>query len=157
MKSQELSSACAPLCCKSMCCASPFLRGWWGSCGQQIQTISEGPYSKMLVQGNNLRFRDQGGSRGREQNPGTQDQKTRTVSTCSSNPGGISLISGDPNPQCLLKGTVQMGGALRYKWEVYCWVCLSSKLRSVEGTAIKMGSVLPYKLEGVLQYFLQDQ
>ena len=43
----------------------------------------------MLAQGNNLRVRDQGGSRGRSR---TQDQKTRTISTCWSNPGGISLI-----------------------------------------------------------------
>ena len=42
---------------------------------------------------------------------------------------------------------VQMGGALQYKWEVYCWASLSSKLRSQEGTAIQMGGVLPYKLE----------
>ena len=41
----------------------------------------------MLAQGNNLRLRDQGGSRGRSR---TQDQKTRTVSTCWNNPGGIS-------------------------------------------------------------------
>ena len=43
----------------------------------------------MLAQGNNPRLRDQGGSRGSSR---TQDQKTRTVSTCWSNPGGISLI-----------------------------------------------------------------
>ena len=42
----------------------------------------------MLAQGNNLRLRDQGGSRGRSRN---QDQKTRTISTCWSNPGGLSL------------------------------------------------------------------
>ena len=32
-------SACAPLCCKNMCCASRFCR----SCGQQIQAMSKGP------------------------------------------------------------------------------------------------------------------
>ena len=42
----------------------------------------------MLAQGNNLKVRDQGRSRGRSR---TQDQKTRTISTCWSNPGGISL------------------------------------------------------------------
>ena len=42
---------------------------------------------------------------------------------------------------------VQMGGVLQYKWEVYCWVALSSRLRRQEGTAIQMGNVLPYKLE----------
>ena len=40
-----------------------------------------------------------------------------------------------------------MGGVLQYKWEVYCRVSLSSKLRSQERTAIQMGGVLPYKLE----------
>ena len=42
---------------------------------------------------------------------------------------------------------VQMGGVLQYKWEVYSWVSLSSRLRSQESTAIQMGGVLPYKLE----------
>ena len=45
--------------------------------------------SKMLVQGNNLRLRDEGGSRGWSSN---QDQKTRTVGTCWINPGGLSMI-----------------------------------------------------------------
>ena len=43
----------------------------------------------MLAQGNNLWLRGQGGSRRRSR---TQDQKTRTVSTCWSNPGGFYLI-----------------------------------------------------------------
>ena len=56
--------------------------------------------------------------------------------------------SGDPNPQYFSKSTaVQMGGVLPYKWEAYCRVSLSSKLRSQESTAIEMGGVLPYKLE----------
>ena len=33
-----------------------------------------------------------------------------------------------------------MGGVLQYKWEVYCWASLSSKLRSQEGPAIQMGA-----------------
>ena len=45
----------------------------------------------MLAQGNNLRLRDEGRSRGRSR---TQDQKTRTVSTCWNNPAGISPILG---------------------------------------------------------------
>ena len=36
---------------------------------------------------------------------------------------------------------------MQYKWEVYCRVSLSSKLRSQESTAIQMGGVLPYELE----------
>ena len=56
--------------------------------------------------------------------------------------------SGDPNPQYFSKSTaVQMGGVLQYKWEAYCRVSLSSKLRSQESMAIQMGGVLPYKLE----------
>ena len=61
--------------------------------------------------------------------------------------------SGDPNPQYFSKSTacrtnggrtaVQMGGVLQYKWEAYCRVSLSSKLRSQESTAIQMGGVLP--------------
>ena len=58
-------------------------------------------------------------------------------------------LSGDPNPQYVLKSTaVQMGGVLQYKkLEVYCLVSLSSRLRSQEGTAIQITGVLPYKLE----------
>ena len=53
-------------------------------------------------------------------------------------------FSADPNPQYFLKSiAVQMGGVLPYKWEVYCCVSLSSRLRSQEGTAIQMGGVLP--------------
>ena len=37
-----------------------------------------------------------------------------------------------------------MGGVLQYKWELYCWVSLSSRLRSQEGPAIQMGGALPY-------------
>ena len=44
---------------------------------------------QMLAQGNNLRLRDEGGRRGRSN---TQDQKTKTISTCWINPGGLSLI-----------------------------------------------------------------
>ena len=59
--------------------------------------------------------------------------------------------SGDPSPQYFSKSTaVQMGGVLQYKWEAYCGVSLSSKLRflrSQESTAIQMGGVLPYRLE----------
>ena len=39
----------------------------------------------------------------------------------------------------LWRTAVQMGGVLQYKWEVYCWVSLSSRLRSQEGPAIQMG------------------
>ena len=35
---------------------------------------------------------------------------------------------------------VQMGGVLQYKWEAYCRVSLSSKLRSQESMAIQMGA-----------------
>ena len=50
---------------------------------------------------------------------------------------------------------VQMGGVLQYKWEVYCWVSLSSRLRSQEGPAIQMGGVLPYKLEVYCRTFFE--
>ena len=42
---------------------------------------------------------------------------------------------------------------LPYKWEAYCWASLSSRLRNQEGTAIQMGDVLPYKLEGYYSTF----
>ena len=48
-----------------------------------------------------------------------------------------------------------MGGLLPYKWEAYCWVSLSSRLRSQEGPAIQMGGVLPYKLEVYCRTFFE--
>ena len=60
----------------------------------------------------------------------------------------IQELSGDPNPQYFLKSiAIQMGGVLQYRWEVYCWASLPSRIRREEGTAIQMGGVLPYKLE----------
>ena len=82
------ASACAPLCCKNMCCASRLCMGGSGAAGSKSKQMSKGPYSKMLAQERNLRLRDEGGSRGRSS---TQDEKTRTVSTCWINPGGLSL------------------------------------------------------------------
>ena len=49
----------------------------------------------MLAQGRNLRPRDEAGGRGRSS---TQDKKTRTVSTCCINPGGLSLIESLSEP-----------------------------------------------------------
>ena len=46
-----------------------------------------------------------------------------------------------------------MGGVLRYKWEVYCGVSLSSRLRCQQGTALQMGGVLRYKLGVYCQHF----
>ena len=61
----------------------PFLHRWWGSCRQQIQAIAQGAIKQNDSPG------EQSEAPGRSR---TQDQKTRTVSTCWSNPGGISLI-----------------------------------------------------------------
>ena len=44
-------SVCAPLCCKNLRCASPFLHGWRGSCGQQIHANVQGAMQQMLVRG----------------------------------------------------------------------------------------------------------
>ena len=49
--------------------------------------------------------------------------------------------------------SVQIGGVLQYKLEVYCGVSLSPKLRSQQGTALQMGGILRYKLEVYRQYF----
>ena len=69
---------------------------------------------------------------------------------------GPQELSGEPptpsisQKYCRTNGrctAVQVGGILQYKWEVYCWVSLSSSLRSQEGPAIQMGGVLPYEME----------
>ena len=44
-------SACAPPCCKNLCCACRFCTDGGGSCGQQIQANVQGPLKKMLAQG----------------------------------------------------------------------------------------------------------
>ena len=74
-------------------------------------------------------------------------------------------LSGDPNPQCLLKSTaVQMGGVRPYKWERYCntngrcivgFPSTSSRLRSQEGPALQIGGVLPCKLEVYCRTFFE--
>ena len=48
-----------------------------------------------------------------------------------------------------------MGGVLQYKWEVYCWVSMSSRLGSQEGPAIQLGGILPYKLEVYCRTFFE--
>ena len=48
-----------------------------------------------------------------------------------------------------------MGGVPQYKWEVYCWASLASRLRRQEGLAIQMGGVLPYKLEVYCRTFFE--
>ena len=57
----------------------PFLCGWWGSSGQQIQANVRGPMKHNASPGTHLRLRDKGGDQGRSS---TQNKKTRTVSTC---------------------------------------------------------------------------
>ena len=52
-----------------------------------------------------------------------------------------------------MRRTAVQIGVLRYKWEVYCGVSLSSRLRSQQGTALQMGGVPQYKLEVYCQYF----
>ena len=61
-----------------------------------------------------MRLRDQGGSWGRSR---TQDQKTRTVSTCWSNPGGISLKRGRKQkvPKVVRRGCKRPCGPRRRK------------------------------------------
>ena len=93
-----LLSACAPLCCKNMCCASRFCTGGGGAAGSRSKQCPRVHKAKMLAQGNNLRLREQGGSQGRSR---THDKKTRTVSTFWSNPGGISLILKDKTREFL--------------------------------------------------------
>ena len=53
---RSLFSACAPLCCKNMCCASRFCIGGGGAVGSRSNEMPKGPESKMLAQGNNRGF-----------------------------------------------------------------------------------------------------
>ena len=70
------------------CAVRPVLARVVGELRAADPSNLQGPVKQNASPGDNLRLRDQGGSRGRSRN---QDQKTRTVSTCWSNPGGISL------------------------------------------------------------------
>ena len=63
---------------------------------------------------------------------------------------GVSLLSFAKKAGT---GGSGMGGVLRYKWELYYSISLSSRLRSQQGTALQMGGVLRYKLEMYCQYF----
>ena len=55
------------------------------------------------------------------------------------------LLAPSPSARQAFFETFDTNG--RLKWEVYCWVSLSLRLSSQEGTAIQMGDVLQYKLE----------
>ena len=74
----------APPCAVKTCAVHPVF-------ARVVGEGAAGSRSKQIFQGNNLRFQDEGGSRGRSS---TQDQTTRIVSTCRINPGGLSPILG---------------------------------------------------------------
>ena len=69
-------------------------------------------------------------------------------------PGAANLqeLSGTPTPPGIFSkvspvqmggvSPVQIGGVLQHKFEVYCGISLSPKLRSQQGTALQMGGVL---------------
>ena len=66
------------MCCKNMCCASRFCTGGKGAAGsrsQGFQANVQGPMKQNAR--NNLRFRDEGGSRGQEQHPGPEKQDSQ--------------------------------------------------------------------------------
>ena len=77
-------SACAPLCCKNMCCASCFFAWVVGELRAADPSNVQGPVKQNASPGEQSEAPRPGGSRGSSR---TQDQKTRTVSTCWSNPG----------------------------------------------------------------------
>ena len=49
---------------------------------------------------------------------------------------------------------MQIGVVLQYKWEVYCWASLSSRLRSQKGTSSTNGGRVAVQIGDVPQYFL---
>ena len=61
-----------------------------------------------------------------------------------------------PSTPTLLRTSQQMGGVLQYKWEAYCRVSFSSKLRSQESTAIQMGGRTAVQIGGVLPYLFRQ-
>ena len=66
-----------------------FLSGGRGAGGSRSKNLLERGMKQRLVPEHNLRLLDEAGSWGTKS--WTQDQKTRTVSTCCINPGGLSL------------------------------------------------------------------
>ena len=78
-----------PPCVVKTCAVRPVFARVVGELRAADPSHVQGPVKQNASPGNNPRLRDEGGSRGSSR---TQDQKTRTVSTCWSNPGGISLI-----------------------------------------------------------------
>ena len=80
-------SACAPLFCKNMCCVSRFCTPG-GELRAADPSNVQGPVKQNAVPGDNLRLRDQGGSRGQEQQPGPENQDSQHM---LKQPRGISL------------------------------------------------------------------
>ena len=76
-----------PPCAVKTCAVRPVFARVVGELRAADPSNLQGSVKQNASPGDNLRLRDQGGSRGRSRN---QDQKTRTVSTCWSNPGGFS-------------------------------------------------------------------
>ena len=72
-------SVCAPLCSKNMGCASPALPGWWGSCGQQIQAMSNGPLKQQASPGEQSEAPRRRRKPGQEQNPGPENQDSQHI------------------------------------------------------------------------------
>ena len=70
---------CVPPCVAKLVLCVPFLLGWQGSLGQQIQEVARRAMKPMLVQGHTLRLLDDAREPGISS---TRNQKTRTVSTC---------------------------------------------------------------------------
>ena len=62
-----------PLVLQKLVLSIPFLHGWQGSCGHQIQANGQWAMRQMPVQEHNLGFRDEAGSWGTSSTP---DQKT---------------------------------------------------------------------------------
>ena len=83
---QPVRSQRVPPCAVKTCAVRPiFCTGGRGAAGTTSKQMSKGPRNKMLARKGQS---EAGGSRGRSS---TQEQKTRTVSTCCINPGGLSL------------------------------------------------------------------
>ena len=81
-----------PPCAVKTCAVRPVFARVAGELRAADPSNAQGPVKQSASQANNLRLRDEGGSRGRSR---TQNQKTRTVSTYWSSPGGISLRDSD--------------------------------------------------------------
>ena len=69
--------ACAPLCCKNLCCASRFCTGGGGAGDSRSKNLLEGAMKASARTGHNLSVLNEAWKVGHQQHPGPENQDSQ--------------------------------------------------------------------------------